>query len=242
MTDLNRASGLRATMGNMAMASKRNDSAERVLAATVQLLSREGPSAIKARAVATEAGLSTMAVYHHFGGIAELVQAVRDHGFAQLEAAFAATPQTTDPVRDLLMMALACRRLAGVSPHLYDVMFGLSARSTYRPLGEPDGSPSGHSPAFRRAYRHLVEGCRRLAQSGRVTTANPEMVAAQLWSMVHGFITLELGGHFAAFADPVNDVLCTMGVNFYVGLGDDRELAEASHRAARRSGLDGTSV
>ena len=45
---------------------------ERVVQATIRLLAEQGPSAIKARTVASASGLSTMAVYHHFGGIAGL--------------------------------------------------------------------------------------------------------------------------------------------------------------------------
>src|SRR5215204_5027288 len=71
---------------------------QRVVQATVRLLAEQGPSAIKARAVASASGLSTMAVYHHFGGIAELIRAVVDHGFKELDRAFAQVPVTDDPM------------------------------------------------------------------------------------------------------------------------------------------------
>ena len=70
--------------------------------------------------------------------------------------------------------------------------------------------------------------------SGRVEPHAPEVVAAQLWSYVHGYITLELGEHFAEFDDAVGQVLLPMGVNFAVGLGDTRERAEVSHERAVR--------
>jgi hypothetical protein len=55
-----------------------------------------------------------------------------------------------------------------------------------------------------------------------------------LWSFVRGFITLELAAHFVEFDDPVAQVLVPTGVNLAVGLGDERERAEASHQAAAR--------
>src|SRR5437016_6059718 len=94
---------------------------ERLVLATVRLLSREGPSSIKARSVAAEAGMSTMVVYHHFGGIPELIAAVVDHGYAELERAFAAVPTTDDPIADLFWMALTTRDVARANPHLYDL-------------------------------------------------------------------------------------------------------------------------
>jgi AcrR family transcriptional regulator len=195
----------------------------------------KGPSAIKARAVTSAIGLSTTTVYHHFGGVAELVSAVADHGFAELGEAFSGVPASADPVADLFAMALACRRIARANPHLYDLMFGLSTRATYRPPTEPGSRRSGRSPAFRAAYRHVTHACARLVRSDRAGPQDPEVVAAQLWCFVHGYITLELGGHFDDLDDPVAEVLVPMAVNFAVALGDDPARAEASHQAVLRS-------
>src|SRR5213596_603242 len=208
---------------------------ERVVQATIRLLAEQGPSAIKARTVASASGLSTMAVYHHFGGIAELIRAVVDQGFKELDKAFSRVPVTDDPLADLFALALTCRRFARENPHLYDLMFGLSTRrATYRPLPDSDVRLSGRSPAFRGAYVHLAEACERLVVSGRVRQQEPEAIGAQLWSFVHGCITLELADHFVEFADPVAQVLLPMGVNLAVGLGDTRERAQSSHEAGAR--------
>lgn len=204
---------------------------ERLVQATIGLLAEQGPAAIKARTVASAIGLTTSTVYHHFGGIAELVAAVADHGFRELDRAFAELPVTDDPVADLFAMALSCRRVARENPHLYDLMFGLSTRSTYRPLAEPETRRSGRSAAFRGAHRHVTLACARLVDTGRADAQDPEVIAAQLWSFVHGYIMLELAEHFAEFADSVTEVLLPLGINFAVALGDTRERAEASHHA-----------
>ncbi|MBJ8343901.1 WHG domain-containing protein [Antrihabitans sp. YC2-6] len=206
----------------------------RLVRATIGLLAEQGPSAIKARTVAAATGLSTMVVYSHFGGIPELVRAVVDEGFNDLDRAFSETPTTADPVADLFAMALSCRRVARQNPHLYDLMFGLSTRATYRPMGESDIRFSGRSHAFRDAFAHMLEACVRLANSGRIEPQDPEVVAAQLWSYVHGYITLELAEHFVAFDDPVVQVMMPTGVNLVVGLGDRRDRALASHESALR--------
>ena len=208
---------------------------ERVVRATIRLLAEQGPSAIKARTVASASGLSTMAVYHHFGGIAELIRAVVDQGFKELGRAFSQVPVTEDPLADLFAMALTTRQVARENPHLYDLMFGLSTRrATYRPLPDSDVRLSGHSPAFHSAYAYLAEACARLVSSGRVRQQKPEAIGAQLWSFVHGYITLELADHFVEFDDPVAQILQPMGVNLAVGLGDTQERAQASHEAGAR--------
>jgi AcrR family transcriptional regulator len=206
---------------------------ERLVQATIRLLAEQGPSAIKARTVASATGLSTMVVYHHFGGIPELIRAVIDQGFKELESAFSQLPVTEDPIADLFAFAVTCRRIARANPHLYDLMFGLSTRATYRPLTDSDVRLSGRSLAFRRAHAHVAAACARMVDSGRVRQQDPEVVAAQLWSFVHGYITLELADAFVEFDDPVRQVL-PMGVNLAVGLGDTREHAQASHDAVAR--------
>ncbi|OUS87882.1 TetR/AcrR family transcriptional regulator [Rhodococcus sp. NCIMB 12038] len=206
---------------------------ERLIQATVGLLAEQGPSAIKARTVASATGLSTMVLYSHFGGVPELIRAVVDHGFTELGTAFGQVPVTKDPIADLFALALTCRRIARENPHLYDLMFGLSTRATYRPL-DSDVRLSGHSAAFRIAHAHVTDACARLVSSGRVRQQEPTVIAAQLWSFVHGYITLELGEHFIEFDDAVLQVLLPMGVNFAVGLGDTRKRAQASHERVLR--------
>ncbi|TDO44255.1 WHG domain-containing protein [Kribbella sp. VKM Ac-2527] len=184
--------------------------------------------------MASASGLSTMVVYSHFGGIPELIRAVVDHGFAELDRAFARVPVTEDPVADLCAQSLTCRRVACENPHLYDLMFGLSTRATYRPISDSAARLSGRSPAFRGAYAHVAEACARLVNSGRVRPEDPEVVAAQLWSFVHGYISLELADHFVDFDDSVTQVLLPMGVNLVVGMGDELDRARASHEAGAR--------
>jgi AcrR family transcriptional regulator len=209
-----------------------SDVPTRLIATATRLLADEGPSAIKARTVANASGLSTMVVYSHFGGIPELLDAVIEEGFNQLCASFAEIPATDDPLADLCSIAQQTRLSARQNPHLYDLMFGLSKRATYRPLKDRAGSQSGTSPGFLAAFEHVVASCARLVESGRVGDRDPRILAGQLWSTVHGFITLELADHFADFDDPVTTFLFQLGTDLAVGWGDDPTRAAASHGLA----------
>lgn len=207
----------------------------RLVDATMRILEREGPAAVKVRSVASEAGLTTAAVYNHFGGMPELMRAVSDGGFEQLGAEFARRAPTSDPAADIFSLALRCRAFAHASPHRYDLMFGLSARGTYRaPMGQSDYA-SGRSPTFLGAYQHLLDACARLVASGRVDRAAPEAIAARLWTLAHGFVSLELAHHFADFDDPVKEVLEPMAVDLLVGMGDRARRVRASLRAGSRA-------
>lgn len=205
------------------------DPRTRLVEATIRLLSRSGPSDVKARSVATEAKLSTMGVYTYFGGVPELLQAVADEGFSRQARAFGRLPPTDDPMADLCAMALVCHDFARRNPHLYDLMFGLSIHGRYSPSrGTAEPVLSGQSESFRAAYGLLLKGCARLVEAKCVRKADPDLIALQFWSALHGFIMLDLGGHFAHVADPAAGVLLPMCVDLVVGLGAKRDKAESS--------------
>ena len=211
----------------------REQAISQLVAAAIELLASDGPTALKARTVAEAAGLSTIAVYHHLGGLPELIAAVVDRGFEDLGDAFLQAPTYGDAVTELFAMALESRRFAQANPHLYDLMFGLSSRGSYRPMRTAESATQGRIDNFQKAYSHLVEACGRLVASGRLRVQHyPEEIAPQLWSAVHGFVMLELGGHLSGFDDPVRKILLPMMINVVTALGDDRRKATASHTAA----------
>lgn len=212
------------------------DPRTRLLQAALHLLTTHGPSEIKARSVSSEAGLSTMGVYTYFGGVSELLQAVADEGFNQQLAMFRQVANTNDPMTDLCAMALACRDFAKGNPHLYDLMFGLSIQGRYSPArGAQPIEPKERSVAFQASYGYLRDECQRMVDGKGVREIDPDLMATQLWSSLHGFIMLELGGYFDAVESPTAAILVPMCVNLIVGLGADRKLAEASAAVAMDS-------
>src|SRR2546428_11497460 len=94
----------------MAVDPTRDGVPERVVQATIRLLAEQGRSAIKARTVASASGLSTMAAYHHFCGVAEFRRAVAHRGFAGLFRACSRVPGTGVPDAELVGMAVSTRR------------------------------------------------------------------------------------------------------------------------------------
>lgn len=201
----------------------------RLVDAATRLLLVEGPGAVQARRVAREVDASTMAVYHYFGGMPELLQAVSGEGFRQLGSRLAELPTTADPIADVCRQALVYRGTAHGSRHLYDLMTGPTATGVPVVLGDA---------AARDAYQPLIDGVARAMVAGRIRAGEPAMVAAQFWSMLHGFISLELAGQFGEVGEVgdtgagLTEVLLPMGVNLLVGLGDTRERATASAATA----------
>jgi AcrR family transcriptional regulator len=215
---------------------------EELLHAAVGLLDDHGPDALQTRKVAGAAGTSTMAVYTHFGGMRGLIEEVADEGLRQFDAALT-VPQTADPVADLFVTGAAYRRYAIDRPHIYRLMFGsTSAHGINVParnvLTLTVAEIEEHYPSF----AHIVRGVHRCMLAGRIGTAGAAKAgvddasvvatAAQFWALIHGFVMLELAGHYGDDGSAVAPVLGSMTSNLLIALGDSPELVAQSMRTA----------
>lgn len=133
-----------------------------------------------------------------------------------------------DPVADLFSMAIVNRSFARENRHLYDLMFGVESRATSRgELLATTKPPSERLTTYEKAFGTLADACDRAIRSGRVASPSGRELAAQLWSLVHGFVSLELSGHFAGFTDPLHEILVPMTSGLMTSLGDDADLSLA---------------
>ncbi|WP_396892323.1 TetR/AcrR family transcriptional regulator [[Mycobacterium] wendilense] len=224
------------SMDTAADTSAQRDVRTELLHAAVGLLDDHGPDALQTRKVAGAAGTSTMAVYTHFGGMRALIAAVAQEGLRQFDAALAVAP-TEDPVADLLRCGAAYRRFAIDRPHLYRLTFGsTSAHGIHAPARNVLGLRVAEINEQHPSLAHVVRHVHRAMTAGRITAGSPDddaivlTIASQFWTMIHGFVMLELAGYYgdAAFGP----VLGALASNTLLSLGDDAEALAASQAAA----------
>jgi len=162
-----------------------SDIERELIAAAEAVLIRDGPGAVTVRAVAAEAGIAPMGVYNRLGGKDGLVDALLIKGFDGLRAAIAGGDQP-----DLLDRLRACglqyRTFALTNRHYYAIMFEGA-------LPHDFDSPevAEHATA---AFGELVRKVELAAAAGAIRAPDPREVAQQIWSTVHGAVTLELQG------------------------------------------------
>jgi AcrR family transcriptional regulator len=154
------------------------DAAERVLIAG-------GPDAVTVRAVAAEAGVAPMGVYNRFGGKDGLVDAVLTRGFVGLRAAIAPHGES-DPGERLMASGIRYREFALGHPAHYLAMFDDT-------LHQESTAPEVMQHA-RATFDELVGHVRYCMIGGAVAEGDPEEVAQQIWSAVHGAVQLEIKG------------------------------------------------
>jgi AcrR family transcriptional regulator len=156
-----------------------------LLAAAEAVLVRDGPGGLTVRAVAAEAGIAPMGVYNRLGGKDGLVDALLIRGFDRLRAAIEAGREP-DMLARLRSCGLRYRQFALANPNFYAIMF-------------EDAIPREHESAEVEEHAHasfaaLVRIVELAAAAGVIAAYNPLEAGQQIWSAVHGAVSLELKG------------------------------------------------
>jgi AcrR family transcriptional regulator len=204
---------------------------DRLVAAALVVLERDGPAAIQARTLAGEIGASTMAVYTHFGGMPNLIEAVMREGLARFAEHTREVPHTDDPMADLIAGGLAYGEFAMQNPQLYRLLFGLTdLGGVHKPSA--DGATPWDLAEGVDALSVLVSAVERVIEAGRIRPQDPTRAATQILSATHGFVLLAMGGFIDPDPQRMQDVMAPMAIDLMVGLGDTRRRAERSLAAA----------
>lgn len=216
---------------------------DRLLEAAIRMLAEGGAETLQARRLAAEVGMSTMAVYTHFGGMPQLIREIAREGFVRFGRRLEEASRGDDPVADLLSLGLAYRDHALENPELYRLMFGLTAPAATRHAGRDltVSSISSDLPEGQAAFDWLVVAVTRVIESGRARDEDPVRAAAQLWSAVHGYVLLEIAGYFGEDGQGVESVLLPMATKLAIGSGDSREAAENAAGLVGRRWSEGRS-
>lgn len=137
------------------VAAAEGDGHDRVVAAAMALLARDGREALTTRAVAAAAGTQVPTIYRLFGDKQGLVDAVAEHGFAAYLKRKRTDGPSADPVQNLRFGWDLHVGFGLANPALFVAMYG-------------DPRRNNASPAAARALAMLRERMRSLALAGRL--------------------------------------------------------------------------
>lgn len=158
-----------------------------LLAAALQVLERDGPSALSLRALAREVGVSPMAPYHHFPDRMALLAAVATAGFERLQQRKLDTGAAHASTRDALVAGAANYvHFILDNPKLYRLMKGpeFADRARYPELHQSAAAPA-------KALLMLVAKLLTEHEKQAPTTLQGSLM---LWGLAHGIGTLALDG------------------------------------------------
>lgn len=159
---------------------------EALLEAAIQLIAEVGPTAFTLREVARRAGVSHNAPYRHFRDKEELLTAVGNQGFQELnEAMLENSKQQSNALDGLKHAGLAYVAFALRRPEHFTVMFDAPA------LKGKHADPKGAGKAAFQTLGQLVKNCQ---DDGQLPSGDPQEFALLAWTMVHGIAKLATTG------------------------------------------------
>ncbi|MCA3720220.1 TetR/AcrR family transcriptional regulator [Phenylobacterium sp.] len=151
-----------------------------LVAAGLELVRKDGASALTTRACAQWNGVSSSAVFRHFRDRPALLRAVAAEGFAMLARTTAIDDPGLTRQDRLLAIGGAYLRFAINEPNLFRLMYGGDALDTTDPNPDPDLEAAADPLLAQTALAAGAEG----------DTSDPRTLLA--WSIVHGLAMLTL--------------------------------------------------
>ena len=178
----------------------RGETRQAILDATQEIVERDGVDAFSLRGVARAVGYSPAAIYEYFGSKDELLDCLYfagNGGLADQMLRVLRDAPPDQPVAEAVKdMGRTYRRQALAQPELYRFIFGHVHGPNHRKDLSAGASEEDHEPGD--AFALLVSTIARGIERGEFVPAPPTVLALAAWSLVHGFVTIELSGSLAA--------------------------------------------
>jgi AcrR family transcriptional regulator len=172
----------------------------RLLATARDLFLEQGASAFSLREVARRVGISAAAVYRHFEDKDALLYAACTQGFQVFFSYLVRALAAPTAAERLAACGEHYRAFAVENPLDYRFMF-MTPGAQIAPKGKPRLPAPGGPPPQEATFRFLVDRVSECISAGVLAPADPELVAVDIWSHVHGLVSLRLAGHLGALGD-----------------------------------------
>jgi AcrR family transcriptional regulator len=157
-----------------------------LLETAVRVIDADGLAALSLHALATRAGVSSGAPYHHFESREQLLVAIADQGFELLTAEMkrAASDAPSDAASQLYALGLGYIRFALNHRGHFRVMFRPELQANLAPSTAPGGG----------AFTMLQDTVLRCQAEGVAPGGDPTPLVLIAWSCVHGASALWIDG------------------------------------------------
>lgn len=174
-------------MGRTALTTEEiSDYRQRILQIATSLFARKGYAGVSMRSVATELGVTAMALYRYVDDKEHLLALVRADAFRQLaETLDAVAKSKGDPLAKVERMGGALVQFALENPDAYRIMFELNQNTE---VSCPELQDYGL-----KAWLPFVEVVSDAVDAGYLV-GDPGVVAEVLFAALHGLLSMHLAG------------------------------------------------
>lgn len=157
---------------------------ERILDAALKMFLEEGYAKTSIRNIADAIEYSPGTIYLYFKDKDELLYEVQGEAYLKLLQAFKKNVTNEDPVERLGELARTYIDFGLENPELYDLMFIIRA-----PMNVEKDEHEGHGGD---SFAFLVNCLKACMEKNLLIFKDVNLAALQLWSIVHGLVSLNL--------------------------------------------------
>lgn len=163
---------------------------DKIAASARRLLDGEGSDAVTMRRVASDVGITAMAVYRHYPNREGLLNVLAEEGFAELAGRLNGAKLTGDTKKKLEKLLDIFLDYALERPRLFELMF-LKPREGARRF--PEDFRAGLSPTANPTAEVLKEGM----AAGFLRKDDVWEIVFEMGALMQGLVMLYLGGRMA---------------------------------------------
>lgn len=161
---------------------------DEIVSAARRMLQDSGLESVSLRRLAATLGVTAPALYAHVENKNDLLTAVAEQAFTDLDADFEGVT-ATDPVERLKEHARLYVRRAIAEPETFAVMFD------FRPEAVPPGTPEGTARYSEAPLEQSDVAIREAIAAGQIhPERDPDVTAISLWTCTHGVTSILLIG------------------------------------------------
>jgi len=172
-------------MSPRTLKDNKQDVAESILNAAMQLFTSKGVEKTSMRNIASSIGYSVGNVYVYFKNKAEILHALHSKGFIKLRSRFEVLKMVTDPLERLKAMGKVYLSFAAENQQLYHLMF-----TSMAPIKHLDQNNADHWKEGNGTYAALTTTVQECQDNGLFSDHDLESMSFLIWSAVHGMATL----------------------------------------------------
>lgn len=168
---------------------KETATSERIAEVSLRILETEGEDRVSMRRVAQAAGVTPMAIYHHFPNREALLDFIVDREFAKFLGYIQSRPERGPHEARLLNSMNAYIDYAFDRPRIFDYVFSQPRRNARR---YPEDFRARRSPTL----NPIADTVARAMEAGYLKRDDVWEIALELWAHAHGYVSLYRGGRF----------------------------------------------
>lgn len=178
-----------------------------VLDTALVIIAQEGFNALTMRRLGRELGMTAPNLYNYFNSKDEIYITLMIQGFTRLrEYMVQVSEAAANPFQRARDVMHAYLRFGFEHPHHYELMFSSHAPKTPDYKGTPEESLSEQEFALGMEVARFAETVLDLALEGVGLKATPDQrrtMLIELWSLLHGMVSLHLTGNSSYLTDRV---------------------------------------